>query len=253
MEKNSLYDIEYFQKIKNAQKIRKKRAQRNRIILIVFVLLVVGYLISPLSRINDIVIIGNERYDENKIKSIAKVEEHQFSFLRPAFLIEGQLKDSNLFTEAKVTKSLFGNIKMNVKETRLLFYHLENKKIVFYDEKNNKLILNDIQTKLYQGMVPELTSKLNDEMKTKLVEKLAELDESVGNEISQIIYMPKQYDKENFRLVMSGNKEIYINASLDYIVKVGINYHSFAANTKYKCSYIEYIDTENKAIVKKCK
>lgn len=253
MKTNSLYDIEYFQKIKNAQIVKKRRARRRQLFLLSIVILIVVYLISPLSRINNVVIDGNNRYGQDEIKKIAQLENGQFTFLKPNFLIEKRLLESKMFSEVKSSKSLFGDVEIKIIENKLLFYEVENKKVVFYDEQHNKLSFNKDKTTLYQGLVPSLNNKIPDDIKTKLVKKLALLDNSILSEISQIVYLPKSYDKEYFRFVMSGEKEIYLNASLDHVVKVGSNYHNFSANTKYKCSFIEYIDTENKAIVKKCK
>ncbi|MDF9866826.1 cell division protein FtsQ [Bacilli bacterium PM5-3] len=253
MKKNSLYDIEYYQKIKIAQERKKKKVKVRRTIMIVIALIILVYLVSPLSKVGEISINGNQRYSDAEIKKIAGIHENQFNFLKPSFLVSSKLKNSKMFTSISVKNGFFQDMQIDIKENRLLFYTNKDKKIIFYDEKNNKIIYDGNNLKKYLAVVPELYSSVDKSIQDKLVEKLSELDESVTNEISQIIYMPKSYDKEFFRFVMSGEKKLYINANLDSIVKVGVNYHNFAANTKYKCSYIEYIDTENKAVVKKCK
>ena len=253
MKKNSLYDIEYFQKIKDAQILKKKNAKRRQFILIGLALLVILYLVTPLSRINSISIIGNSRYNQAQIQEFASVNKGDLTLFKPAFLIKSKLENAKVFKEVSAKKSWLGALDITIKENKLLFYEKDGNKVIFYDEANNNLTFSEVETKKYQALVPELSSKITAELKEKMVEKLSELDESVLNEISQIIHTPKSYDDQQFRFVMSHEKEIYINTNLEYIVKVGANYHNFAANTQYKCSFIEYLDTENKAIVKKCK
>ncbi|WP_423364513.1 FtsQ-type POTRA domain-containing protein [Mycoplasma sp. P36-A1] len=255
MEKNSLYDIDCLnEKIELEKKRRKERKARNMLLSAIAAVLVIIYLISPISRINSIIISGNERYDNAQIKEIANLEINQFTFTRPAVLISRALESSNLFKDVEVTKTLLGSVEIKVSENRLLFYDTENNKTVFYDQSGNKLTFEDSVTARYKGVVPELSEnkKIDDDIKKKLINTTSQLADSVLNEISQIQYTPTNYDKEFFTFIMTGKKEIYIETSLDNIVKVGSRYHSFSINTSYKCSVIQYLDSENKAIVRKC-
>lgn len=254
MNKNSLYDTEYYKKIEQEERIKKERRQRRSLLIAIAIVLFAIYLLSPLSKINSIKISGNDRYDDVKIKEIANLDVNQFTFIKPAFLIDRALEKTNLFEKVEVTKSTFGDVDIIVKENRLLFYTEEDKKIVFYDQKGNRLTFDKNVESRFKGIVPELivNKNLSQEIKDKLIDKLQQLDSSVLNEISQIKYEPTTYDKEFFNFIMTGKKEIYIETSLDNLVKVGSRYHSFSVNTTYKCSVIQFIDSENKAIVRKC-
>lgn len=252
MKKNSLYDIEYFQKIKSAQQEQQRKNKNKKIIIFVLFIVLIIYLLLPISKINDISISNNERYSELQIKELASVSQGQFSLLNPSFLIKNRLNKSNLFSEVKVDKKIFSTLKIEVKETRLLFNKKIDKKYYFFDENKNKLRFDSATNKKYRALTPELIGKVDKKLRNKMIEKLNQLDDSIISEISQIKYSPKSYDDEFFQFMMSGKNQIYIRASLDHLVKVGENYHIFAANTKYKCSVIEYIDSKSKAIVKRC-
>lgn len=250
MKKNSLYDIEYFEKIRREQGEKLKRLKNKRLIITVIVLIFILYLFLPISKINNISIVGNNRYSVAKIKEQAGVEVGQFNILNPSFLISKRLADTNLYQDVQVDGSLFGNVRIKVKENRLLFYQVQNKKVVFSDSKNNSIMFDTSDAEYLQAQVPDLSSNVNDKIKADIVESLSKLDISVLNEISEIIYTPKSYDDHFFRFIMNNHKEVYINANLKSLVNIGDKYHAVAANTKYACSSIELID--NVVVEKKC-
>lgn len=252
MKKNNLYNIEYFQKIKSAQMEQNRKRKIKRNALVVFIILIAIYLLLPISKINNINIFYNSRYSDQQILDFAKVHKGNFSFLNPEFVIKNRLKSTNLFTDIKVNKHGFTNVDIKVNETRLLFYKEIEKKYYFFDENKNKLGISDKSLNKYLAITPQLVGNINDDLLDKLIINLAQLDDSIINEISQIKHTPKSYDKEFFTFTMSSKGKIYIKTNLDNLVKVGKNYHIFSANIKYKCAIIEYLDSENKAIVKKC-
>lgn len=252
MKNNSLYDIEYFQKMKKAHENKKRRLRRRRIILLALIIIIVVYIISPISRINSIQITGNKIYPENKIEEIARIKPQDFSLLHPKFVIKNNLEKANLFSEVKVSKSLLGKVIIDVKENNILFYNKQDNKIIFYDNKGNKIRFDTKEEAYLKSQVAELVGDIDDKLTNKMINKLSELDDSVLEAISQIKYYPQKYDNEYFKFIMSGSKKVYIHTSLDDIVSVGVNYHNFAANSNYECTIIEYINSENRAIVKKC-
>lgn len=250
MKKNSLYDIEYFEKIKNEQGEKLKRLKNKRLIIILLVLIFILYLFLPISKINHIKVIGNNRYSIAKIKEQAGVEVGQFNILNPSLLISKRLSDTNLYQSVQVDGSLLGDVSIKVKENRLVFYQLQNKKVVFSDSKNNSIMFDPSDSEYIQAQVPALSSKVNDKIKADVVTALSKLDSSVLNEISEIVYTPKTYDDHFFRFIMNNKKEVYINANLKSLVNIGDKYHAVAASTKYACSSIELI--ENVVVEKKC-
>jgi cell division protein FtsQ len=250
MKKNSLYDIEYFEKIKNEQGEKLKRLKNKRLIITVLLLIFILYLFLPISRINTVNVVGNSRYSVAKIKEQAGVEVGQFNLLNPAFLINKRLSDTNLYQDIEVDGSLFGDVSIKVKENKLLFYQIHKKKVVFSDSKNNSIMFDVNDTEYIQAQVPQLSSQVDGKIKADVVDALSKLDLSVLNEISEIIYTPKDYDDHFFRFIMNNKKEVYINANLKSLVNIGDKYHAVAANTKYACSSIELID--NVVVEKKC-
>lgn len=252
MKKNSLYDIEYFQKIKDARSIKNKKKRIRTLIIIIVVILSMIYLISDLSKINAIIVKGNERLSSKQILESINLKEKQFSFLHPKFLVQSQLEQTNQFKDVKVSKSLFGNVIIEVKEHHLLYYTNFDNKVVFYNELNNEVKLSENDTKIYMALVPNLVNKIDAKLQEKLINTLKKLDYVIVSEMSQIFYKPKNYDKEYFEIAMNASKKIYLHASLDHLVNVGDKYHNFASNAQYACNIIEYISSSNKAIVTKC-
>jgi hypothetical protein len=185
---------------------------------------------------------------------MADIRLNQFSFNKPKFLISRALNSLNNFDDFSIDKSLNGNVVIDVKENRLLFYEVQDKKTIFFDDKDNQLEFDKNITNRLKSSIPKLNKgkEFDEELEKKLVSQLNKLDDSVLLEISEITHNPLEFDKENFIFTMTSTKEIYIHANLDDLVTVGANYHSFAINTRYDCSIIQYINSENRAIVRTC-
>lgn len=252
MKNNSLYDIEYFKKMKETHKNKCRRQRRLKIAAGVILVLIIIYIVTPISRINNIEVENNTIYPENEITKIANINPGSISILHPSFLIKANLEKSNLFKNVSVSKNLFNNVVIDVNEAKPVFYVKDNNKIIFYDENDNKITFEGEALAKQKSKVPELIDLKDDKLKKEIVNKLKELDPSVLTLISQIKHKPQKYDNQYFEFIMSGSKKIFIHASLNDIIKIGSSYHNFAANTKYECTIIEFINSESKAVVKKC-
>lgn len=252
MKKNSLYDIEYFKKLETTHKNKMIRRRRIRIFIGVLIILFVVYLLTPLSKISKIEVVNNTVYSDAQIIKIANVNDGDLTLLHPSFLIKNNLNNSHLFKGVKVKKNIFNNVTIDVDEAKPVLYMKVKGKDVFYDENDNEIVFEPSDALKQKSRIPELTNLKNDKLKEEIIKKLSELDPSVLTLISQINHKPQKYDDQYFEFIMSGSKKIFIHSSLNDIIKVGSNYHNFAANTKYECTVIEFINSENKAVVKKC-
>jgi len=251
---NNMHETEYYQKIVQAKKQKRKNVVRNILISLIGVVLVGIYFMSPISRVQSIEVVGNVNISRDKVKELANVYIGQVNLLRPSILINHSLNQSNLFADTNISKSIDGHVRIDVRENRLLFYQINEGVSYFYDEQGNILNFDVDNLNPKKSAIPILHNSegLNEDIMNKLVRRLSVLDPSVLIEISEITHSPLAFDPENFIFTMSGQSQIFIQANLDDLVTVGANYHSFSINTRYECSMIQFINSENRAIVRNC-
>lgn len=242
MNKSKLYDIEYFEKLKRKQKYKRRLKIRRSFMFIVLTLLFLIYAISPLSKVVGITINGNSLHSDVIIKQMADIEEGQYKFLKPPFLINYLLVESDLFSKVEVTRNLHGEYNINVIENRILFYFKKDKEYIFVDELGNRFKINDASFDLYRSLVPELVGDLPENVMKNLIENLVDVDSTLTKQISQILYTPLDFDEYNFRFIMNSEDRVIIDGNVSDLVIIGSRYHTIALNANYKCTILEIVD-----------
>jgi len=251
---SDLHDIEYFQKIKQEKKEKNKKLVRNILIGLIFIVGVAIYFVLPVSKIQSISVTGNQNFTSQQIIDKVNINLEDISLLRPSILLQHDLNNTHLFQDVSISKTWDGHVSIHVVENRLLFYQVGEEQTTFFDEQGNAIVFPTENLNAKKSRIPVLneSEQMTDQIKNKLINRLSILEPSVLIEISEITHQPLAFDVENFLFTMSGASQIFIQANLDDLVTVGANYHSFSVNTRYECSLIQFINSENRAIVRNC-
>lgn len=133
-------------------------------------------------------------------------------------IAEKKLNKENLITDARIRKDIFGNITIDIKEEKILFYDWNLKKIVTVNEEID-------YDKKYLG-VPSLINYVPSDIYDTLVKKLNDIDRNIISMISEIEYSPDKLndvvlDETRFLLRMNDGIKIYVNV---YNIKKLNNY-----------------------------
>ena len=186
-------------------KVKKKRKKlrlgRCLLFLLIVSLLGVGIYFFLDTKINNIIIRGNDIVIENVILEQANLIDHPSFIKTTAYSIKKSLLKNAIIKEVKVRKKLFNNIEIIIKEKRLLYI----------DEQSNKVILED-KTKINNAnyTLPILVNYIPNTKYDTFIKQLNKIKENILIEISEITYSPTDLDDGRFLLSMDDGNYIYL-------------------------------------------
>ena len=176
----------------------------NIFLFLTFVLIIVGsvYKIANL-KITNIYIKNNYYLTDLEIIETAKIKDYPSTFQNSCKKIEKRLEKNPLIKTAKVKKTYFTRVYIDIEENPLLFY----------DVNISKIVLKDGTTFSGNYDVPTLINQVPNKVYKKMITKFALINPDILDNISEIKYDPDSVDKERFLLTMSDGNYVYITLS----------------------------------------
>lgn len=192
------------------KKVIKRRLNRKIVTKAFFIMLLIGlfFLAKDLINTNHFVIKGNTVLKDYEIIKLAGYENYPKLFSKSNYEIKEQLLKSDFIEDAKVSKNLFGEIRITITEAKPLFFDRVTNKLVL---SNNKQIAN----KEIPGL-PFLLTSVPENIYARLVTSFANINDDVRALVSEIIYDPWKsndtiIDDTRFYLKMNDGNHVYIN------------------------------------------
>jgi cell division protein FtsQ len=239
MEKGKVVSIEdRVPKLK--QQRRKKANQRLIFLLLLFFSLIacVSYFQSPLSKVNNIKIIGNELYSTEQIVKQSGITTEQNIWKINKKQIAASIRHLPELKEAKVKIVLPRTVLITVKEYERIAYLV--KETSFYPVLENGNILNHQKLSSLPINAPILKDFSEGEVLEEMIISLKELPSEVVNSISEIHYTPTDTDTYHINLFMNDGFEI--SATLRSFTEKMLHYPSILSQLDPKVKGI--IDLE---------
>ncbi len=189
-----------------AKKLKKKRKLK-LIPALLFLIVIAGiyfgvsqYLASD---IQNIVIRNNTYLKEQTILELAGLEDYPSFYFTTSHSIERRLKASPYLKDVKVSKEFFHKVVITVDEYRILYR----------DETDHKLVLED-GTRVdddYGVMgIPDLINYVPDDKIEDFIKGMNKIEVEVSSKISEIQYVPNEFDKDRFLLFMDDGNSVYL-------------------------------------------
>lgn len=216
--------------IKLNKKVKKKRLNIKRVLIFLIIFCIFSYFINYLlnAHIENIYINNNKyiyvnnfnnKFNEQQILEIAKVDNYPKSLLLNTSSIRKNLEKNVYIKKAKVLKKGLTTLEITIYENRPLFYN----------ESKLKTILESGEEVSDLFDIPTLINYVPDKVYSKLIEKMNSIDYSILSHISEIKYDPNDVDEERFLFSMTDGNYVYItlerfnviNKYLDIISSIG--------------------------------
>ncbi len=195
--------------MKKEKKVKKK-IRIKVLIFLILILYLIGMCIYYIFNMNikDIIISGNNILNDSEVLEIIKINNKTNNLSVSRSKLESLLESNPYIKEAKITKSLLGNINIIITENKVLFYNNSNEKLIL--EGNNEVEYSK------ETGVPTLINYTPDNLYEELIVKLAELDQNLINKISEIEYAPnikedQMLDEERFIFKMNDGNTVHVN------------------------------------------
>lgn len=158
--------------------------------------------------IKTIYINGTTYLKDKEIIEVLEIKDYPRIFKTTSNSMEKKLEKLDLVESVKVKKDLFGNLTIDIKEAKVLFYDRNLYAYVLSNGKNtNNYDFNGI---------PFLTNQVPDHIMKRLITELSNLKNDSLSLVSEIFYSPSMsgtivLDDTRFLMRMNDGNEVYIN------------------------------------------
>ena len=215
--------------------VKKKKLKVFRLLLVILILGVIGFGIDLYlnTKINNITITGTNYLKDDYILKLADLENYPSFYYTTSHKIIKKLKQSPYINKVTVKKGFYHTITINVVENKALLILSNNNYVL-----SNK---QEINLDTYKFRVPKLMNNVPSKKYNKLLIKLSDVNEDILGRISEITYIPNEYDKDRFLLYMDDGNMVYLTLTKFEM----INYYNDVLKQLGGRKGILYLDSGN--------
>lgn len=220
-----------------AKKMKKKRKLKlipAFVFLVVITIIYFAVSIYLKIDIQNIVVKNSSYFKEQDILKLAGLEEYPSFYFTTTASIKRRLKMSPFIKDVEVKKEFFHKIVIEVEEYRVLYREEESKKLVL--ENGEKL--DDPGT--IRG-IPTLVNYVPDEKEGSFQKGMRKVKENIASTVSEIQYVPNEYDKDRFLLFMDDGNSVYLTLTKFEMINY---YHEVLPQLEGKKGIL-YLDSGN--------
>lgn len=191
-----------------AKKVVKKK--KLKIIPFLIVLLVIGGLSfgvykTMTAKIKNIIISNADYLKDDYIIDLAGIRDYPSFYLTNSLKMKKKILKSPYIREVKIKREFYHILEIDVTVNRPLFINKDSGMVVFEDKRT---ILETEANIVFR--VPRLINYVPDDKYDTFIEKMAKVDKGTLGKISDIEYVPNDYDKDRFLLYMDDGNMVYL-------------------------------------------
>ena len=181
--------------------------------------------------------IKNTKYlKDDYILYLAGLEDYPSFYYTTSKKIRKKLEKSPYIESVDVKKGFYHTLTITVKENQPLFIYETDKKLVF---ENKKEVPIEDEITLFR--VPRLMNYVPNTKYSTFKKNMTKIDKSILGKISEITYLPNEYDKDRFLLYIDDGNSVYLTLSKFKMV----NYYNDVLKQLEGRKGILYLDSGN--------
>lgn len=218
--------------------VKRKKIKLFRLLLIVIILGVVILAVELFlnTKIKNITIEGTNYLKDDYILFLAGLEDYPSFYHTTKRRIEKKLKKSPYIKKVLIKKRFY----------HILMIKIEENKPLFISEIDQKIILDDHQEIKYKEeislfRIPRLMNYVPNTKYNSLKKNISKIDSSILGKISEITYVPNEFDKDRFLLYMDDGNSVYLTLTKFKM----INYYNNVLKQLEGKKGILYLDSGN--------
>ena len=189
---------------KNKKKTKTKRFRlkfRFIFLFLSFISLIITSLVYIINiPITNIIISGNNYLSDQDIIEEAKIENYPSTLKNSNSKIKQRLEENIYIKKAKVSKSFFTRVYIDIEENRPLFYNQSINRTILEDETETKDGFN----------LPVLVNNVPSAIYSEFVSKMGKIDINILLKISEIKYDSDEVDDSRFLFTMNDSNYVYL-------------------------------------------
>ncbi len=156
------------------------------------------------TKIKNIIIIGNENLSDQQIIELAGVNDYPSFYKTTTASMKKKLLENPFVEKVEVKRGFYHVITIKIKEHKVLFKKESDGKIVL---ENKKELATD-QNLVY--CIPKLVNYIPNTKYDQFIKGMLEVKDEIREKISEISYVPNDYDKDRFLLYMDDGNSVYL-------------------------------------------
>ena len=185
-------------------KVKKRRLKLKIVPFLILLVVIVCLYFLGRSSINiktkNIVIKGNNYLSDYEVIMMAGIKDYPEFITLNTNKIEKTIKGNPYVTKVKVLKKFNFVLEIDIEEAYPLYF----------DSINNKQVLSNYNEVDEYNLSPRLINKVSEEKLDKYKEAMLEIDKSILSLISEIEYIPNEFDEDRFLLYMNDGNAVYL-------------------------------------------
>ena len=195
------------------RKNRKKKKLKRKIkivIVLLLLLLVAGYFISDYSRVQTIVIEGQQEVSKEEILDTISVHKGDVLLFVNTGHVEDEISQLPFIKKVRVTKSLLGSVRIEIEEAQKVAYCVIGKKTYVIDELGNVSETKDQDLITSLQATPRITQFKDLKLLKQFAKEYVKIPEIVKSQTSDILYDPQNADETRLKFIMDDGKILYL-------------------------------------------
>ena len=205
-----------------AKKLVKKRKLRLFRFFLVLLILAFFALIIYLflnDNIKNIIIKNNSYLNDDYIIELAGVKDYPGFWTTSTIKMKKKINKNPYIEKVKIKRKFYNVLEFDIKENIPLFIYEGNHKVVF---ENKETVNEDEEISLFR--IPRLMNYVPDDKYDAFVKGLTKIDKDILGKVSEMTYVPNDFDKDRFLLYMDDGNSVYLTITkfrmLNYYNKV---------------------------------
>lgn len=236
MEKGKIVSLE--DRIPKLKEQRRRKANKRLILLLFlffFLIVIVAYIQSPLSRIKDISVKGNEFYTNNEIIQRSGLTTNTNIWQVRTKEVSAKLESLPEIKSAAVKVNWPNSIEIIITEHKKIAYLLKDS--AYQPVLENGTILVNRKTDRLPINAPILIGFKEGQVLNQLLKELQKLPDPILNSISEIHYQPTNIDPYHITLFMNDGFEVSATGK------------SFSEKMSHYPSIVSQLDPNKKGLI----
>ncbi len=174
------------------------------IFIIVVAIIVFSCLFVLDTKVKNIIITGNEVLSDDEIIELAGLTNYPSFYKTLNITIKNNITKDPLIKSVNINRSFYHIIEIEVEEYEILYKREDNGKYVL--ENKEEITLN----KVTPYTIPRLINEIPSNKLESFIKYFKRIDLSIREKISEITYVPNEFDEDRFLLYMDDGNSVYM-------------------------------------------
>lgn len=177
--------------------------------ILVVMILMISYFLSPISRIQNVQVVGNKRISTTEIKKNLSFKKGDLIIgakLKKGMYENQLLKKDSAVKNAAISVSTLGNVQVKIQENAVLGYVIRNK--MYYTIKQDSSVVKK-SSKQPTGKYPIFRGFKSDALLKKFLKEYAQMPNEVQNDVAEVKFSPAKNEPERIHFFMNDGNQVY--------------------------------------------